>query len=299
MGIDYREEYSIEAEVAKAMYIEKDYTCFVEGKDDINFWQSILKKIGIKNLYLRELKGIDSEKVKAEEKIEKQLSKLKGENDYLIFLDKDFRKILGCYLSKDYNVVYTYGYSIENTICCKKVAKEILKSKLRVENHNFDLVNEINDYIEKKYYEIFEFEEGILVDILNRKKILDLEDLEDYKPINVYLDSEHLILDKNLKIKKDKETEWKEFREKNFTIIEVEEIKKIIDNHVNFLRGHFLQHYFNKIIEKKLKEKKSSNIRHDDIFLMAIDKCGLCDEDCKQINYYFKKINEAYSKLKD
>jgi len=87
---------------------------YVEGKEDVEFWNILLDKFK----YGCEVKV---ESVGGKPELKKRIKKLvSGDVDCLIGGDLDYLSFNEAYPVHD-NLIYTYGHSIENTIYCPKV----------------------------------------------------------------------------------------------------------------------------------------------------------------------------------
>lgn len=92
---------------------------YVEGEDDIVFWESMLEKFGVAGIKVKAVSGLPE--------LEKMIEKISiGEIRSLAARDRDYTdfkdvEALGC-------VLYTYGHSIENTLLHESVITRVLKT---------------------------------------------------------------------------------------------------------------------------------------------------------------------------
>ncbi|MDY0207130.1 MAG: DUF4435 domain-containing protein [Pseudomonas sp.] len=110
--------YSVDAENITNLFYDKDFILYVEGDDDIPFWNSVFNLYSDFTFEIISLNG--SEEI--DEKIRLIMS---NGLDVLVARDKDYKDIEGSLVCHD-KVVYTYGYSIENSLYSKLVLKDVL-----------------------------------------------------------------------------------------------------------------------------------------------------------------------------
>ncbi|MEM8351261.1 DUF4435 domain-containing protein [Morganella morganii] len=117
-------EYSSEAENILHEFYEANFIVYVEGVDDICFWDTVLSKFNDYKYEVLDVGGCENLKPY----IEKVLN---NEINCLVALDSDFN----CILDGKYNhnrIIYTYGYSIENTYISVSCVSKIIKSLARL-----------------------------------------------------------------------------------------------------------------------------------------------------------------------
>lgn len=110
--------YSVEAENVTNLFYDKDCILYVEGDDDIPFWNSVFNLYSSITFEIISLNG-------SEEVDEKIKLILNDGLDVLVARDKDYKDIEGSLVCND-KIVYTYGYSIENSLYSKMVLKDVL-----------------------------------------------------------------------------------------------------------------------------------------------------------------------------
>lgn len=100
-------EYSDEAINVLDLFYNVDTILFVEGDDDVVFWDCIFKKLSDLSIKIEPVGG--------KEEIEKRVSKvIAGSNNVLVAMDSDFSDFDD--RIEHQNILSTFGHSIENSI---------------------------------------------------------------------------------------------------------------------------------------------------------------------------------------
>lgn len=103
-----------------------DKIVYVEGNEDILFWEIIFKKI--------KLLKVEIESAGGSPELDKIIKKIDtGELDVIVARDSDYKRILGESINND-NVIYTFGYSIENSLYTSDAVRRITRIWCRGEN---------------------------------------------------------------------------------------------------------------------------------------------------------------------
>lgn len=116
-------DYSVEAKNVLNQFYSVDKIVYVEGDDDIPFWEVIFDKLANFSVEF-ESAGGKPELMKLVQAIED------GKADYLLALDSDYDAIMG--LEFNPAIIRTYGYSMENTLICAETLCKSLKTLLRL-----------------------------------------------------------------------------------------------------------------------------------------------------------------------
>ncbi|MBQ0606087.1 DUF4435 domain-containing protein [Providencia rettgeri] len=111
--------YSIEAENVLSLFFEADYIVYVEGIDDVCFWDVILNEFSDLKYEVIDVGGCHN----LEPYIEKILNNSIKD---LVALDSDFNLITGNRFNNK-RILYTNGYSIENTYITAESIKKTIK----------------------------------------------------------------------------------------------------------------------------------------------------------------------------
>lgn len=306
---------SISAQLATTKFEGKEYTCFVEGKDDQLFWEKILLKDKAHLFKIKILDGVKNiDKANKEIKltrdlISEELKKEENKTDFCFLLDKDYRKILKDELPKEQNVVYTYGYSIENTLFCPVGLIELLNVYLRVTQSNFALRKQLETEILDFFKNFNKLKTLIAIEIKNQEECLKLmkKEISQYESIVGIPKQIGELIDMNgtLNLKDEYIEKIQTKAETKFSPEEVKEYEKKIDNVFNFLKGHFYgdcsQQIINKLIKKytKILNIKATQVSKENFYQLSLGKCNTClIQKCTQKKYYEKKRKELFKKLK-
>lgn len=280
--INYDFKRSVDSELATAYFFEKEYMGFVEGKDDILYWSKKLEEHNINNIHFEEFSG--------KENINKELEELLRNKELkFIFLDRDYNEILKKMLEND-QVIYTYGYSIENTFCCIESLVEIIldceiiqkKEKEKIEK----IKEDIDEFLEKVKKQVIEL---LIFDILNEKKAGQ----EGYRATGFIPTKSYAEFFKNNFEWKSEETKENlfSFAQCNFKQEEIDELKEFFVSRdwKKYIRGHFLNSIFLLIFKKFV----SGSITLQFFNKTLIDRCKNCnDKDCIKKSYYKVQIEK-------
>lgn len=110
-------EYSLDA----VNVLRKFYRCkvlvYVEGDDDLLFWKSVFCEFGYEDVAVECLGG--------SEEVEKYIVHIERDQaNIVVARDADYSLVNGA-RSKNDRVIYSYGYSIENSLYTPKIIKHI------------------------------------------------------------------------------------------------------------------------------------------------------------------------------
>jgi len=121
--------FSDPAESIKALFYDKEKTVYVEGADDVLFWQSLFSAYEIDNVHVEEVGGIEELK-KYIERIERGLEHI------YVARDLDYELFSG--FENQPKVLVTFGHSIENTIISGKAVQKVVRTHGRVRYNSED-----------------------------------------------------------------------------------------------------------------------------------------------------------------
>ncbi|PLW83642.1 hypothetical protein CWI75_04645 [Kineobactrum sediminis] len=116
-------DYSVEARNVLNKFYGVDRLVYVEGGDDIPFWEIVFEKLADFSVEFESVGG-KSELIKLAQAIEHD------EADYLLAMDSDYDSILKSEVNP--SIIRTYGYSIENTLIGTETICKSLKTLLRL-----------------------------------------------------------------------------------------------------------------------------------------------------------------------
>lgn len=121
--------YSNDAENVLNKFYGVDTIVYVEGIDDVLFWEFIFNQFADYSVEINDVGGVFE--------VEKYIVKIEaGEIKGVVACDADF-SYTGRF-SKHQNVLRSYGYSIENSIICQNTLKKVIRSIGRVPMRNID-----------------------------------------------------------------------------------------------------------------------------------------------------------------
>jgi len=258
--------YSTNALNIKNLFYRKDVSVYVEGKEDILFWDNMFKSFTNVNVHIEESDGSEN---------------LKNYMDRII--EEDAKIIVACdcdhspFLSEDKysnpRIVRTYGYSIENSMYCANNLNHVIK---RYAKSRKDYKREIIEW-----YEMFCESCSILVfyDVANHRFSKGTKVLGN--KCNRFLTSPH-----SSKISKANVSSYLETIKHNFSGEEIEECVSLVSNDnrgLQFLiKGHFLTNGVINFIKEKVRRETGDNItlNLDSLYSMTVDCISTCKNLC-------------------
>ncbi len=116
--------YSSKALDTLPLFHRKKFIIYVEGQDDVIFWEIVLRKFNMDNHQLKIAGGVSE--------IDKYTFSIVNDGvDIVVARDCDYSDVMG----KQFNhprVIYTHGFSIENSLYCPaNIANEFFSVKKR------------------------------------------------------------------------------------------------------------------------------------------------------------------------
>ena len=270
-------DYSIDAKNVINKFYGVDCMVYVEGDDDIAFWEHLFENIA-------ELK-VEVEPVGGKPELRKYAKSIcSGEAEFLVAMDSDYEDITGYEYHP--NILRTYGYSIENTLITKYAASKILKNicKLPSKKEPIDLCSEWMEEFSKKIKPLVVFDlanvieaKGVAVIPRASERFMKSQtscDLCSTK-ISSYLEGFPLIVDE----------------------IKVQEIEGLLDeagvSFIDLLRGHFLFSAVMRFIKVQANKLGSGvSISTEMLYsnFMSIFE-SLFDEDHPHYEYYKESLS--------
>lgn len=110
-------EYSPDAQNILKFFYRRDIVLYVEGEDDVPFWQAIFEELSDASVEVLPVFGAPE--------VEKKITEITSNNlTVLAARDSDYIRIQGIHIN-DPRVLYTLGYSIENCLYSPATLKEI------------------------------------------------------------------------------------------------------------------------------------------------------------------------------
>ncbi len=266
-------EYSDDAVNALDAFLECDHILFVEGDDDVLFWSTVFEKCSKLTVDIRPVGGVNElkpyvEKVKS------------GELSCLVAQDADYTRYVAGF-SHHPRVLYTYGYSIENTLYKSELISAVVGYWSKRDINCAIEVSEWLQNLSKVTAPLF------YLDFLNFKKELKIDTGAGHcqqfmlsrlsEEIDVVKLNEHIALINN--------EHGLDYCERD--VAEVARIPLVI-----LMRGHFLQSAVLRFVNKKIKAiRRNASVSADALYAHAIHhfQSGFSWK-CEEGKYYSRQI---------
>lgn len=249
--------YSNDALNVLSAFYEANKMLYVEGDDDVVFWELILEKFEVNGLKVQSVDGVNE--------LKKYIEKINNnEIDDIAARDLDF-SVLDENWEDVPNVIVTYAHSIENTLLCSKTVHKVIRSYGRFKSSD---VNEVDCATWLSvFYETFE--NLVLYDAANELKNEGISILGNNC-------SKFMINEKSHNIGKTKIDSFIAQNKLDEMFLDFIDELKLLIIHAgreasDFMRGHFLFSGILKFINYKIKSLSSSkSISNDALFSNAI-----------------------------
>ena len=113
-------QYSKQALDALKQFHRSRYVVYVEGDEDVPFWQRIFADAGVRDVYFKVAGG--------REEIEKYTQSVVVDGaDIGVARDRDLNAFLGTLVDHP-RVLYTHGYAIENSLCSVHAIEAVVRT---------------------------------------------------------------------------------------------------------------------------------------------------------------------------
>ncbi|MFA5584412.1 MAG: DUF4435 domain-containing protein [Bacteriovoracaceae bacterium] len=274
-------DYSTEARNVLNQFYNVDRLVYVEGDDDIPFWEIIFETLADFSVSFEAVGG-KKELLKLANEIENRKA------DYLLAMDSDYDTVVG--LETNPSIIRTYGYSIENTLICTEAICKSLKTLLRLSSKLApeDTCKQWLEEVELKVRRL------VACDILNHVKGTGLSVIPS--------SSESLMKSRNSSDLCDKKIESLISNLSNH-LSETEisnELKNIEANNLNLLdliKGHFLFSAALKFLKYQAKKLGKSTSISKDMFYLAMIAVfeSIFNQNHRHFTYYRDKIESVPS----
>lgn len=276
--------YSLEALRVKARFYNKRAMVYVEGDDDLCFWDQYFD---------REIFQIES--LNGCKNLKPYIERLEaGERSYIVACDADYSAFVkGEYLSP--MVVTTYGHSIENMMYCPHNLNEAVKHLART---SADSYNEITRW----YKKFVESAHPLLV-----REITNLTYNPKENKVVVFGDScaQYCKQKPCYELDDDKIVKFCKTNEKQFPKAELDKTEKAIaedkreERHL--IKGHFytdaVGRFLSFITSSSSKNSKGVKTSHRVLYALMVN-CGNCHvHDCTEKSYIESKVANAINNL--
>ena len=279
-------EYSTAALNVLKYFHDCDVIIFVEGDDDILFWDVISNKAGITTSKIESAGG--------KNELIKKMQKIINENAQIIVAcDLDHAPFLDNIISHK-QIVRTYGYSIENSMYCPASVLKIIKKLSRT------IIK--SDSCSSEWLQNF-------VENARRLLIYDIANHKYQKGISVLGDncSRFLKSNKSIYLSDKKIKQFLKSIQHHFTdeeIIKCEELVRKDSRELRHLiKGHFLTNVIINIIKKRvfdLSSRKPNLFTPEHLFTETVDCCIDCNpSECDELLYMVNSMNKAYKEIQN
>lgn len=270
--------YSEDASNITHLFYGADVMVYVEGEDDVPFWEVIFGCLASYKVEVQDMGG-SNELAKQIEML--QAGKLNG----IIACDSDFETIKGCESNK--NIIRTYGYAIENTVISYATVLKVIKSVGKISSRNAP-----NSEIEAWQINFFNIMKGLIIhDIYNELNIIGTSVVGDNCSRFFKAKNSHDICEKKVS---------QYIKSLNFTVSDAETqqiniLISLIQRELNdFIRGHFLFSAVSKFISSSIKQiNTKASISNDALYgalLLAFEHNF--NSEHKHYNHYKAAIDQ-------
>ena len=268
-------EHSFEGTCVLNQFYETRVILYVEGNDDIPFWDNLFKKFAPKNFY-------EMEQTHGKEGLQRYIDGIKDGSlqNVMVACDSDYSCISQSPANSCPLIVTTYGHSIENSMFCKPMLAGYLSR----------LTTSTKDYME-------EVERWISVIENDAYKLLQIDILNDQKPngksCKCLTMGFHRFSDGKGNLDKVKTNEAISRAELIFSPEDFDNAKRILNSAnkpiYKILQGHFMEDAVNELVHEKAKCSLSRNAIYGEFSV-----CRGCDEaECEDIKYVRLEIENA------
>ena len=272
--------FSIKAQNIEHHFYNKLAIVYVEGKDDLVFWNNYFSD---KEFELRESGGCKELEKKMQEIIQDKLR-------VIVACDSDYSH----YIQTIYNhplIIRTISHSIECMMYCPININKCIKNISR------SLEDKI-ETIESLYHEFCLLTKELLV--------YDITSNKYKKGISIFDDSCKRFLTSNnsVRISQEKIDQFITGIKSQFNEDDLNEIRQQIEKDKrplrNIIKGHFQTDFVRNVIKylSESNDKKGVSISNDALFALLIECTPKCTNSCEEKNYLIHKIDEAKSYIK-
>ncbi|WP_367256200.1 DUF4435 domain-containing protein [Pseudomonas sp. stari2] len=273
-------EYSSEAINALSIFMRSDFVLFVEGDDDVLFWETMFSECASNiTLDIRPVGGVND--------LDRYVNGVVAGNlQCLVARDSDYARIVGR-LPEHPKILYTYGYSIENTLYSAGLIAEVIYLWSRKGVDHYSTVVEWLEGFVSGVRPLF------VCDILNFMHNLSVDTGAGHcQKFMAGKYSEVVDAQKVLDHVRDLAASHAGLALESNDILPVEHISL-----ARVIRGHFLQSGVLRYINRKLKSLgRNTSVSQDALYAHAIQylRTGFSWED-EEGEFYRSKIVEAIS----
>lgn len=283
--------YSNEALSVIHSFYGKKCMVYVEGDDDVSFWDAIFEKAVSNDLYeIAPLGGISGKLKKYIQKI------LKGEiRNVIIACDNDYTTYLNTAPYSSPYIITTYGYSIENTMFCPSNIAVYLKRLSKSTNNYMDVVTKWYDDFCEKAKLLLPYDIANFINVWNGST----------EPMTSFLGDNccrFLENPSSPQLDHGKITQYIDSHKGEYPDDMISSITEKINNDVrgirNILKGHFLTNGVMNLITKETRAVgHTTKIEKNQMYATFCSCIVPCPQLCQERKEIVDKIKKAFEKL--
>jgi len=258
------------------------FVVYVEGQDDIAFWDSLLKKSGISGYHIDYAGGI--------EELKKIMSQIIHDDAQVIAACDSHYSLLLCTFPKHDRIISTFGHSIENTMYCPHIINRVankLSRNLKDQTTSITI-----------WYTTFCASAKLLI-------IYDLAREKYGKPVEVCPDNCSRFLKSHYSYNLDdtKINEYIAQRKSHFRADEIKASEELIDQASidirHIIKGHFITNAVINFLKASAKRLAGTRpvISINLLYALTSDGCMPCEDQCYEFFTYRDNITKALKSL--
>lgn len=266
--------YTTSALSVKAAFYNKKAMVYIEGEDDIFFWEQFFdpKKYQVQDVggckNLKRYYDLINEGIKT----------------FIIAEDSDYKGFIYCGTSP--LIIRTYSHSVENMMYCPKNLNHMIQRHCR---SKVSCLKFINDYYED------------LMEKCHKLLVLDVANYIYGKGVKVLGDSCFRFLDQTRLpfVNQEAVDNYYDSIVGRFTTKEIEEAERRIaaDEREErlMIKGHFLTEAIRLLVDRCIKQKSNKNPRIDsnNLYVSLVECIKVCDPECMERKYIHDQIKKA------
>lgn len=275
-------DYSLDAINVLSLFHDSEFIVYVEGEDDVCFWQNILNLANISNYYIESVGG--------SENLGSKISQIMtGGARIIVAKDRD-DTLLDVNAHEHTQIVTTHGYSIENHMYCPVTINNIINNLAKTKTELVAIIHSWYDIICKTCQDL------ILYNIANNIY---------GKGVKVFGDNccRYLVPSNSCKLCKSEIDLYVSDIKCYFCDEEIEKSNMLVGSYTYhnryLIKGHFLTHAvinLIKVLVKKITGKKVI-LPIDNLYALTVDGCNKCKNICEELNSIIEKVKLAHAAI--
>jgi len=259
---------------------------YVEGDDDVPFWNELFQKRVPVGFY-------KIEQVGGKNNLKYYINAIRNNeiSNVIVACDSDYNQIVSDEADTPL-IIRTYGHSIENSMFCPLMVSKFIRNTIKT-------TDDYNDQTEEWYNKFCGSTMKLVpFDILNQEEDFNKDDTVKKRVLNERF---FRLQDPNEKtlLSEDRINSFIDTIKANFLDSDIEEITNTIRCDKRepryIIQGHFLEIAVMNYIRETIKKSKKVTLSNDAIFTNFIDCNIQCNALCKDKQFLFLQIDKAYS----